>query len=623
MLSIGRSRRNLPLSRPRPGIRPRVEFLEERTLLNVGNLDPTFGTGGKVTTDFAGGDSSARASVVQPDGKIVVAGSVNFSGHYQFALARYNPDGTPDLSFGLGGKVTTPFAVNNDLGGYAEAYAVALQGDEILAGGITDGHSQWLFALARYTSDGHLDQSFGNNGTVTTPFDAGTGRILDLEVLSGDRILAMGTLPNTVKHDFAMALYAPDGHLVPSFGNGGTVETLFGTSDSAEAKHVAVQGDGSIVVAGNDGGLFALARYTPYGQLDPTFGTGGEVVTTAFGSSADATDVAVGPDGKIVAVGLTFDSWSFLVARYNHDGTPDTSFGGVGWVSTPVEAEGGAYSVLPQSDGTILVGGAGSQGFALARYDTTGSLDPTFGTGGMVNTAFGSGPGVAANLVQPAPGKVLAVGWTQVDGHDDFALAQYDTVTPPSITGTVFQDDNANGVQDPNEGGLSGWTVYLDLNHNGVLDGHEPSTTTDDTGSYSFSGLAPGTYTVREVLPAPYWKQTTPAAVPVTVVANVPAPADFGNETPFRKIDPHLMYNPGLVSLDTPEPAPQVTWTDVTSQLRMQIGTAVFTPATGRYRQKLTLQNLSAGALSGPLMVRLEGLGPNARLHRIRQAGSK
>jgi uncharacterized delta-60 repeat protein len=248
------SRRNGPAkSARRPSSRRlTVEALEDRCLLSgPGTLDPTFGQGGAVTTQI-GIDSPANCMAIQPDGKILAGGSSSTGSGKNistlFALARYTTTGSLDFSFGTGGKVTTAFGKN--IGGAASAMALypnagtANDGKIVLA-----GHSAAsTFALARYTTNGSLDTSFGSGGTVTTPISA----------------------------------------------------------YSLEPGGVALQPDGKVVVVGTDNvyvsgvytRLIILVRYNANGTLDTTFGTGG-IVTTNFAQWSGATCVAVQADGKI------------------------------------------------------------------------------------------------------------------------------------------------------------------------------------------------------------------------------------------------------------------------------------------------------------------------------------
>jgi uncharacterized delta-60 repeat protein len=229
-----------------------------------GTLDISFGTGGRVTTNFIdtaginGGDQS-RGMAVQIDGKIVAAGFSSLTGRGDFALARYNRDGTLDASFGIGGTVTTDFA-----GGVDTALSVAIQADgKIVAAGSATINGISDFALARYNRDGTLDASFGAGGTVTTDFAGGADNARSVAVQSDGKIVAAGRAVISGNSDFALARYTSNGTLDASFGTGGTVTTDFaGAGDQAFS--VAVQKDGKIVAAGQaivNGLDFALARY--------------------------------------------------------------------------------------------------------------------------------------------------------------------------------------------------------------------------------------------------------------------------------------------------------------------------------------------------------------------------
>lgn len=220
---------------------------------------------------------------------------------------------------------------------------------------------------------------------------------------------------------------AGDGHLDPSFSGNGKVTTPF--AGGAYARDVAIQDDGKIVVAGAAAGdlgtgAFALARYESDGSLDATFGVGGRVTTVVGGAGGDEAEaVAIQADGKIVAAG-TAGGQRFAVVRYETDGTPDPSFGTDGIVKTNLSAGLDlGYDLLIQPNGKIVV--AGSAGtrrpeFALARYLVDGTLDPAFGGDGKVRTRYGIW-GVARAIALQPNGKIVAVG-TNGSG---FALARY------------------------------------------------------------------------------------------------------------------------------------------------------------------------------------------------------
>ncbi len=459
-----RSRRATTHRRP-TSYRPCLEALEDRCLLSAGDLDLTFGVGGKVTTDFAGSEDRANTVAIQANGQIVVVGGSNSLFFPDFALARYNPDGRLDTSFGAGGKVTTDFA------GFADgASAVALQADgKIVVGGFSQQGGTCFecvdFALARYNSDGSLDDGgpsdstpgdrFGTGGKVTTDFgnthDAAQGLVIQADgkiVLVG---LAVQSTPFGNVGDFALARYNPDGSLddgsatdsTPgdSFGTSGKVTTDFGNTDDA-ASALAIQADGKVVAAGysNQSGTlvdFALARYNSDGTLDASFDGDGKV-TTHFGSSDAATGLAIQADGRIVAVGETV--WDFAVARYNPNGSLDTSFDGDGKATTDFgSSQDFDPAVALQADGKIILAGTSNQSgtgnnFALARYNPNGSLDTRFGAGGKLTTDFATPDDRASDVAIQADGKIIVVGTSNFLSNSgpfsDFALARYAAVSP-------------------------------------------------------------------------------------------------------------------------------------------------------------------------------------------------
>src|SRR6266571_3983905 len=296
-----------------------------------GALDPSFGSGGIVVTDFNGSiDDAAFAVAVQPDGKVLAAGYVFLSAatNYDFALARYLPDGSLDPSFGTNGKVATDFHGSTDV-----ARAVALQPDgKIVVAGYAlrlDGPA-FDFALARYNADGSLDASFGVDGRVVTDFSAGGGIFANNDGASsaalqsdGKIVVAGASTHELTFQDFAMARYNPDGSLDASFGNGGKAElSFFNNADIDFISGVALQPDGKIVVAGITTTAtrdFALARYDADGRLDLTFGVNGKVVTDVGNAHNNAFAVALQPDGRIVIAGQVqpnSSSSDFALARY-------------------------------------------------------------------------------------------------------------------------------------------------------------------------------------------------------------------------------------------------------------------------------------------------------------------
>ncbi|MGF1936166.1 MAG: DUF4347 domain-containing protein [Nostoc sp. ChiQUE02] len=371
--------------------------------------DTSFSSDGKVTTDlgFIAIDIG-RSVALQTDGKIIVAGDSNGD----FALVRYNTDGSLDTSFNSDGKVTT------DLGLLAVdiGYSLAIQADgKILVAG-TNGTD---FALARYNSDGSLDTSFSSDGKVTTGFGLTIDIAHSTTVQADGKIIVAGTDGT----DFALARYNSDGSLDTSFSSDGKVTTDLGLLAVDIGYSTAVQADGKIIVAGVSNGDFALARYNSNGSLDTSFSTDGKV-TTDFGLLAIdiVYSLVVQADGKILVAGES--NGDFALARYNSDGSLDTSFSTDGKVTTdfgllPNEI---AYSLVVQADGKILVAGVSNNDFALVRYNSDGSIDTTFDNDGKVSTDLGLLTlDIAYGLVQQPDGKIIVAG---TDGTD-FAVVRY------------------------------------------------------------------------------------------------------------------------------------------------------------------------------------------------------
>jgi len=424
---------------------------------NPGDLDTTFGPNGVTYTDIgtASGDK-AFAVLVQPDQKIVLAGSSSNGSDDDFAVARYSSLGILDPNFSDDGKQTTAIGSGDDV-----AYDVGIQSDGkiVVAGSAFDGTDN-DFALARYTITGTLDTTFGVNGVVTITISAGDDVARALAIQPDDKIVVVGSADG----DFAVARYSSEGGLdTATFGGGdGIVITdLFGATDVANA--IAIQlDDGKLVVAGfSDIGAsdeFAVARYLVDGSLDTTFAGTGWVTTDFSGNSVDqAYSVDIQTDGKIVLAGFINSGATddFALARYNSTGSLDTTFGTDGKVVTPVGSnDDQAYSVAIQPTGRIVVAGFSDnavpthQDFSLARYTITGTLDTTLGATGVISTDLGTINTVNNSVDQAyavdiqADNKIIVAGFTDHPaGNDNFAVVRYESPNTPPTLAKVYKTD--------------------------------------------------------------------------------------------------------------------------------------------------------------------------------------
>ena len=415
-----------------------------------GDLDPTFGTGGKVLDKVAGG-GDANAVAVQADGKVVTVGSTAPNGGGgNFLVARYNVDGSPDLSFGIDGKAKTPFWGAED---------IAIQPDgKIVVVGAGEVSGSADFAVARYNTNGSLDATFSEDGTLTTDFGE-QEYAKAVRIQPDGKIVVVGTTGPGPQAggDYAVARYNADGTPDNTFGTEGRVVTDFGGEfDTAYA--IAFDSSGNVLVGGAGDFAFGIARYTPTGALDTSFSGDGKQRTT-FGASAFVYYLAVESTGTIVAAGR--GSNDFALAHYTPSGDPDPSLAGVGKVSTAFGDENvWVGNVVAQADGKLVALGTAytesseNYDFAVARYSADGSPDANFAGGALRVTDFG-GQEWGAGLALAPDGSIVAsgVGYnTGFEGDGWIAVSRYlggeavpDT-TPPE---TTITDGPLGTISDP------------------------------------------------------------------------------------------------------------------------------------------------------------------------------
>ena len=379
-----------------------------------GQLDPSFGTGGIVTTDF--GDqinsnvASADAVALQTDGKILVVGGVPASnGFPAAAVVRYNTDGSVDTSFGVAGIATTSL-----IGSFS---AVAVQSDGKI---VATGPFSLDITVARFTSSGALDPTFGTAGIFTSGLNFNVGGSSTVAIQSDGKIL--------VGNGVLLRLLT-DGQIDSSFGTAGFADVVSHSTTS-----IALLSSGKILV-GSAASL--VSRYTSTGSLDTTFGINGQLA-----SAGPANGLLLLTSGEFIVggsltVNLTGPTTGFAVSRYQGVGISDPKFAVHGGTVTAIPG----YSTVAtaglgmQSSGDIVALGTATKNFttnafALARYTPAGKLDVTFGNNGTVITMFGTTSLSASSIAIQSDGKIIAVGsftTTVLHGQFDtgFKIARY------------------------------------------------------------------------------------------------------------------------------------------------------------------------------------------------------
>ena len=499
-------------------------FADPAAAQQFDNLDPSFGSGGTVLSDLASG---ASAIALQPDGKIVLAGSdFDSQGLQRFVVTRFNADGSPDSTFGSGGKVA--LQLGSGPVPSSGATAVALQPDDgkiVVAGTASDSHGTPELLVARLSgSDGSLDNSFDGNGRVAVQLgQGGQNSGLNAVAIQADhKILVAGQAEDSDGNSrFLVArLKQADGSFDSSFGSAGKVLTQLGTpSGTAEqASALALQADGKIVVGGqaadsNHHVRFLVARLNASnGGFDSSFGSGGKVMTQlGLGSQplSAVAALAIQPDGKILAGGDASPASgnpAFMVERLGTNGTPDAAFGSGGKVVSQLGQGFGAFSAVAslalQPDGNVLAGGVatdadGDSALLLARLGgVDGSLDSSFGSGGWLIDQAGGGsiPSSQTSGIALQPdGRILAGGVANAsDGNTRLLITRF------------FHDVAPSPVFALPAGPLSGNPLSFDGSASSDPDGTIAAYRWDFGDGSSAAGArsshtyqSPGTYTVR------------------------------------------------------------------------------------------------------------------------------
>ncbi len=389
-----------------------------------GTIDSTFNNNGYIMTQILPEEdlktSEAKRVLIQPDGKILVAGFYDNFGVDQITLVRYLPDGTPDMSFGDSSIVKSYFYQLWDF-----PHTLGLQSDgKIIVSGYTISDTDYDVALMRFNTDGSVDSSFGVNGRVMTQVGSSHDYAYDMVILDDDKIVLTGSTHNSTIVDGILVKYTANGQLDASFGNNGIVITDF-TGATDVFTTIAATTDGKIVVGGysNNGTTgkreFALARYNADGTLDPSFDGDGLLTIEEF--LGQMYSIQLLSQNQIMFVGGTGGGSRVALGKINADGTRDNNFGTNGLLETNFvnSTFDNANKLLLQDDGKFIITGTTFKDMTSwvmsgQRFNSDGSVDTTFGDGGAFFIDLSERGYSRSNSAVLAPdGSIYVVGVTR------------------------------------------------------------------------------------------------------------------------------------------------------------------------------------------------------------------
>lgn len=443
-------------------------------LLAQVQLDPTFGTEGKVITNMYG-NQTASEFLVQLDGKIVVVGTNNLigSGLPHFMMLRYSANGTIDSTFGANGFVYTDF--DDSFSSYATSLEIQSDGKLVAAGFVYNVNSgDDDFALVRYNANGILDSAFGINGKVTTNINNEGNHAYDVAIQKDGKILLTGSSYFST----ALVRYNSNGTLDNNFGVNGIVYTTLSNIFWSSLDYLAIQLDGKIIAGGYysvniQTADFALVRFNVDGTIDTTFGNQGKVITPIGDYLDYISAIKIQTDGKILAIGRSTNIQNytdFSLARYNIDGTLDSTFGLNGKVITEITSlDDDAKSVVIQSNGNIIVaetaniGNEDSANFSMISYLPNGLVNTDFGKNGIVATRFSGQYDWAQSIALQSDDKIILGG--NSGENPDFALCRYNTITS-NVFSNIVKDFNVDVFPNPTNNNLN---IQLTENNHTII----------------------------------------------------------------------------------------------------------------------------------------------------------
>jgi len=404
-----------------------------------GTLDSAFGVNGKITTDLEGDNDIGHAVVIQPDGKIIVGGTVDY---YFFGLVRYNHDGSIDYTFGDSGKVVTD-APNFSTTTGILSMAIQSDGKMIAAGGINGG-----FGMIRYSLSGIVDSTFGINGIVTTRAAEVYSAANNVFVLADGKIILSGGGNELFDSEFIVARYMSNGSLDSSFGFNGLVKTVVSNGGTATA--ASIRPNGNIIQGGTLNEGIQLIEYKPDGSLDSIFGNYGKLLINEEDVYGPVS-LSLQKDEKILCSYQSFDKGGNNISgllKLNANGLTDSAFGINGRIYNSIFTETPTIVTLNDSKiiqcGTTLNTLNNSYDFSLVRYNSNGAIDSSYGTNGTTITNLNESNNnystdVATAIAIQADNKIVVAGSTSLaSGLYDFAVARYTDYEVLPITFVSF-----------------------------------------------------------------------------------------------------------------------------------------------------------------------------------------
>ncbi len=445
-----------------------------------GTLDATFATSssigaGRLVLPVGASNDQATAMVLQPDGKSVLAGGCSNGTNNDFCAVRLNPDGTLDTTFGVAGKLTLSMVTGDD-----QANALALQPDGklVLAGSCFNG-TFYDFCAARLNPDGGLDTTFNSSGKVTLRVGSRDDKATALLLQSDGKLVLTGYCRAVTYDFFCAARLNADGTFDTAFANMGKFFQQVGTN-TGQANAAALQADGKLVLAGYcfDGSqnVFCTIRLNADGSFDTAFNANGKLVLSAIGSFDLANAIALQLDGKLVLAG--FCTNRACAIRLNADGGLDTSFNGTGKLVVPQIGSccDRANAVAIQPDGKLVLAGyclgsGSAYNFCAVRLNSDASLDATFnGTGKFIlqldpahsdDRAFG--------LTLQPDGKPVFAGYCHNGTNYDFCAIRLDG--GPFAAQQCRMDIDGDGKVLATTDMLIGMRIALGMRSDAVING--------------------------------------------------------------------------------------------------------------------------------------------------------